>query len=167
MRTRPSLPFFVSYLHGALTFSMNSLQVLSPLPSSSSATASTRSPSPDLPGAWPRTPSRHKRSQTCPVLTPAPMPKTTSPADMHLDRVVNFHQRLSLSLSGECEETNSPFVQPHFLASAVSDLTNCNTVQQVMFLIASSPVSYNITQDPESPLFAVSDRLPNVNARIY
>lgn len=72
------------------------------IPSSSSTNA--RSPSPAIPGAWPATPL-HKRSLTCPIPILANAQSqhvpasVTLPEPLHLDRVLNFHQKLSLALS--------------------------------------------------------------------
>jgi len=75
-----------------------------PLPKSSRT--GPRSHSPVVPGAWPNsnppTPL-YKRSKTCPVTSNIPSKSqsvfSTSPDPLHLDHVLNFHQRLSLSLS--------------------------------------------------------------------
>lgn len=73
-----------------------------------------RSPSPVIPGAWPsNVDTRHKRSATCPALCnilsnpQSSLPQYDS-SPMHLDRVREFQQRLSLSLAPTVDSHGIP-----------------------------------------------------------
>lgn len=116
---------------------------MDPLRIPSTTTTSTRSPSPAIPGAWPTTPL-HKRSLTCPTPTQANAQSqhvpasATLPEPLHLDRVLNFHQRLSLALSEPDNDTKKqasftvtpscPNASPS-MPSDDSDLTKYNPVR--------------------------------------
>ncbi|KAK0208296.1 hypothetical protein DFS33DRAFT_429690 [Desarmillaria ectypa] len=164
---------------------MDPLQILSTV--TTAATASTRSPSPAIPGAWPTTPL-HKRSLTCPVPTqsnaqPHCVPASaTLPEPLHLDRVLNFHQRLSLALSEPDNNTRKrasfivtpscPNASPS-MPSDDSDLTKYNPNDTALSMVDTSvatsctlPMSLGHVPvkslDEPSPLSQMND-----NARIH
>lgn len=152
---------------------MASLQVF-PGESQSSTPAHTRSPSPAIPGGWPRTPGNrtpvHKRSHTCPSLSipqsltvpPVPTSSATSPERLHLARVADFHQRLSLTLSEPLNTHDSrssfaPVQSGEPISSYPSDASDFNKYTQVSVPHFMPRLPLNILpQDGNSSSLAVS-----------
>ncbi|KAK0465111.1 uncharacterized protein EV420DRAFT_1512860 [Desarmillaria tabescens] len=156
-------------------------------PLRATTTANARSPSPAIPGAWPATPL-HKRSLTCPVPTqsnaqPQHVPASaTLPEPLHLDRVLNFHQRLSLALSEPNNNTKKhasftvtpscPNASPS-MPSDDSDLTKYNPNDTSLSVVDTSvATSRTSPMTPDRVLFkSLEESSPspqmNDNVRIH
>ncbi|KAG7450455.1 uncharacterized protein BT62DRAFT_927746 [Guyanagaster necrorhizus] len=164
---------------------MDPLQIPSTV--ATTMTTSVRSPSPAIPRAWPPTPLP-ERPFISPILThtnaqsqhlPA---SATSPEPLHLDRVLNFHQRLSLALS---EPDNDTKKQASFTvtpsrpnASPSMPLDDSNLMKYNLNDTSLSVVDISVATSCTSPMTPerVLDKSPdelspssqiNDNMRIY